>query len=375
MNKKILILYTSIGLGHKYIAFNMAYHLEKAGFEIKLADVLQVQSGPMVKIGEWFHSLINRRFPFVWRWLYFSKAFSKATMWLRVPLAGRNLGNIKKQIDEFQPDLVIATQTSASAPMAYMKQHGMFDGKFVIAFSDYHFHPYWYYKEADHYLVNIPEQASELQKFGVSLEKIAVCGITLKPQEQADPNSVKQKLGLTDKDVVLMSSGSLGIGFSEKLMFDFAKELSQYSPKFYLVVVCGKNEAMRQHLEEKVKQGNYSMTILGFYEPMAELYSITKVFLTKPGGLTVAEALRDDVQMLITHFLPGQEELNYAYLTNHKLMHPTPSPLNAKTLAMETMKIIEGKIRVETSNSMEITQKNNEGAILIESIKKLFHTV
>lgn len=375
MNKKILILYTSIGLGHKYIAFNIAFHLERAGFEIRLADVLQVQSGPMVKIGEWFHSLINRRFPFVWRWLYFSKVFSKATMWLRVPLAGRNLGNIKKQIDDFQPDIVIATQTSASAPMAYMKQHKMFNGKFVIAFSDYHFHPYWFYKEADYYLVNIQEQVRDLQKFGVPQDKISVCGITLKPYEPVDPEVVKQKLSVQGKDVVLMSSGSLGIGFSEKLMLSYAEELKKINSNYELVVVCGKNEEMRAHLAGEAIEKQLPMTVLGFYEPMAELYSITKVFLTKPGGLTVAEALRDNVQMLITHILPGQEELNYEYLTSRHLMHPIPDGMSAKILAQVTDKIATGKIRVETSNSEEITQKNKEGAILIESIKKLFHDV
>lgn len=375
MNKKILILYTSIGLGHKYIALNIAYHLEQAGFEIKLADVLQVQSGPMVKIGEWFHSLINRRFPFVWRWLYFSNVFSKLTMPFRVPLAGRNLGNIKKQIDDFQPDMVIATQTSASAPMAYMKQHGMFNGKFVIAFSDYHFHPYWYYKEADLYLVNIVEQANELKKFGVKDEQIVVCGITLKPHVASDPVAVKQKLGLTDKKVILMSSGSLGIGFSEKTMLNFAKELSLLDEQYHLVVVCGKNQEMKMNLMEQVDRLKLPITVLGFYEPMSELYSITEVFLTKPGGLTVAEALRDDVQMLITHFLPGQEELNYKYLTDRKLMHSTPVPFSAKNLALETEEIVKGNKRVETSNSVEITQKNDEGTVLIKSIENLFHTV
>ena len=374
-SKKILILYTSVGLGHKYIALNIAYHLERAGFNVHLADVLKVQSGFTVKIGEWFHSLINRRFPFVWRWLYFSKLFATATMPLRVPLAGKNLDNIKTEIDAFQPDMVIATQTSASAPIAYMKQHGMFNGKFVIAFSDYHFHPYWYYKEADLYLVNIVEQAEALKQLGVSQNKIAVCGITLKPQEQVNAESVKHKLGLMGKEIILMSSGSLGIGFSEQLMLDYAKQLQTINPNYQLVVVCGKNETMFNHLTQKAKDLNLSMTVLGFHEPMAEIYAITKVFLTKPGGLTVAEALRDGVPMLVTHFLPGQEELNYEYLTHHDLMAKIPNPLTAENLVAETVKIITENKRVEMPITVQITQKNTEGTVLIKSIENLFHIV
>ncbi len=45
LNRKIIILYTSIGLGHKYIALNIGYHLEKAGFEVKYHDVLELQTG------------------------------------------------------------------------------------------------------------------------------------------------------------------------------------------------------------------------------------------------------------------------------------------------------------------------------------------
>lgn len=374
--KKILILYTSIGLGHKYIAFNIAYHLEQAGFSVKLHDVLQLQTGLTVKLGEWFHSLVNRRFPFVWRWLYFSKAFSKLTMPFRVPLAGRNRANVKQVIDEWQPDMVIATQTSASAPVAYMKRNGEYAGKFVIAFSDYHFHPYWFYKEADFYLVNIPEQQRELEERGVAPEKIAVIGITLKPQVKTEsPEAVKQKLGVSGKRVVLMSSGSLGIGFPEKLLLEYAAELEKQIPDAVLLVVCGKNEAMKQHLDDEAKQRGLQMKPLGFYEPMSELYEISELFLTKPGGLTVAEALRDNVKMLVTHFLPGQEELNYEYLTSRKLMEPIPEPLNARTLVQRTVQLIDQKAEVENPNSAVITQKNSEGTAVVKSIENLFHTV
>ncbi len=373
--KKILILYTSVGLGHKYIALNIAYHLEQVGFQIKLADILQVQSGIMVDVGEWFHSLINRRFPFVWRWLYFSKTFAKVTMPFRVPLAGRNCENVKQMINEFHPDMVIATQTSASAPMAYLKRNGIYNGKFVIAFSDYHFHPYWFYQEADLYLVNIKEQKDELVKLGVPTNQIAVCGITLQPPMNVDTEAVKQKLGVTGKKIALMGSGSLGIGFPESLLIEYAKKLTQAEPNTQLIVACGKNETMRQSLFDAGEQRHLNMTVLGFYEPMAELFAVADVFLTKPGGLTVAEALRDNVPMLVTHFLPGQEELNYEYLVSRELMHPQPQPLTAANLVTKTLEIMEQKIEVENPNSNEITQKNREGSAVIKSIENLFHNV
>ncbi len=376
MSKKILILYTSVGLGHKFIALNIAHHLESAGYEIKLGDVLKVQSGLMVKIGEWFHRLINQKFPFVWRWLYFSKTFAKLTMPLRVPLAAGNSENVKQLILDFKPDIVIATQTSASAPVAYLKKTGIYKGKFVIAFSDYHFHPYWWYKEADHYLVNIEEQKEQLERLNVSSDEISVCGITLQPQVEIDKESVKQKLGLQGKRVVLMASGSLGIGFPEDLLFEYAIELADKVKDAHLIVVSGKNEGMKHHLEQLITEKNLSnISVVGFYEPFYELMGICDVFLTKPGGLTVAEALRDNIKMITTHFLPGQEELNYKYLTDRRLMFPIPSPLTAENLVKITSVIMDGKTQVENPNSKAITQKNNEGKVIIKSIENLFHNV
>ena len=215
-----------------------------------------------------------------------------------------------------------------------------------------------------------------MEKLGVTSENISVVGITLKPFTPADTEVVKQKLRLTDKDVVLMSSGSLGIGFPEQLLLDYATQLQIKLPNVQLVVVCGKNETMKHHLiEEAGKKDLHNMTVLGFYEPMSELYAITKVFLTKPGGLTIAEALRDNVQMITTHFLPGQEELNYKYLTKHNLMSFIPDPMTAKNLVAETEKSMEQKKVIESPVSVQITQKNNEGTEIIKSIKKLFHIV
>ena len=45
MNKKILILYTSVGLGHKTLAENIGWQLQQEGMEVKLADIGKVQKG------------------------------------------------------------------------------------------------------------------------------------------------------------------------------------------------------------------------------------------------------------------------------------------------------------------------------------------
>ena len=370
MHKRILILYTSIGLGHKYIALNMDHHLERAGYQVRLYDVLELQKGIMVNIGEWFHSLVNRRFPFVWRWLYLSKSFAALTLPFRVPLASRNYHKVKHVIDEFDPHLVISTQTTASAIMSYLKQRGLYQGKFAIAFSDYHLHRYWLYDAADMYLANIPEQAAEMKQLGVK-QPIEICGITLPALLPLEPSEVKQKLQLpTDKKIILMSSGSLGIGFPPALLQRFIRQLISVNHDVHMVMVCGKNEALKQEL---VNAALPATTVLGFYQPMSDLYQVTDLFLTKPGGLTTAEALQAGVPMQITHWLPGQEELNYNYLTKQGLVYPVPDQLSTKSL-IDTVQTRLSLPKQEPGGAAAvITQKNHEGKVLLKAIEKLFH--
>lgn len=319
--KRILIFYTSIGLGHKIIAENIGWHLQQAGYEVKLSDILEVQSGFLVDVGKWLHSFINTRLPFVWKFLYTSQGFNKLTLGLRVPLAGKNSGRAQKAIEEFNPDLVIATQTTGSAIVSYLKRQGIYKNKFAIAFSDYHLHPYWLYKEADLYLSNIPEQKTEMVQQGIPENKIVVAGITLQPHPEVDVAEVRGRLGLTEGDqAVLMASGSLGTGVSPEWTLDFVQQLAKVSPKARAIIVCGKNEALRAELSELLK--GTSALVFGYYKPMSELYAVSEIFVTKPGGLSVAESLSWALPLLITHWLPGQEELNYTYLSEKNLIMP-----------------------------------------------------
>lgn len=358
-------------MGHKYIALNMGYHLSRAGYEVKLHDVLQLQKGILSEWGEWLHGLINRRYPYVWRWLYLNKIFTDLTLPLRVPAAGKNSAKVKQVIDEFIPDMVLSTQTTGSAIMSYLKQRGFYHGKFVITFSDYHLHRYWLYEGVDLYLVNIPEQVEEMRELGIT-KPIAVCGITLQPLPHIEKTEVIKKLQLPEgKKIVLVSSGSMGIGFPPALLKEFIRNLAEANVAVHVVVVCGKNDELLRELQNSDLPNT---TTLGFYQPMGELYAVSDLFLSKPGGLSTAEALQAGVPIQMTHWLPGQEELNYNYLVAHRLVYPVPPVLSAASLvATVKERLSTPRASSETPESQIITQKNHEGEVLLNTMEKLFH--
>ena len=346
--KKILVLYNAHTHGHKTIAENIGYYLTEDGYEVRLEDVLQVQMGTLSKWGSNIHRFINQYTPGIWSFLYQSKWFTKISLPYRLKVASKNYHNAKLIIDTFKPDMVITTHTIASAIVAYLKQQNIYKGKFAIAFSDYHLHPYWLYEQADLYLVNTQEQKQEMVAKGISMGKIFVCGMILKPLISRDTAAIRKKLSIGQSEkVILVASGSFGFGIDEKLLSQLSKiENSK------VLVVTGNNKSVHNRLQKLFKNSN--IIPLGFYSPMDELYRIADIFLTKPGGLSVAEALHYYLPMIIDYMLPGQEVLNYRYLSRRGLVMPKPTSM-------------EQAVRQELSNNLfRETLKNNP------EVKKLF---
>jgi processive 1,2-diacylglycerol beta-glucosyltransferase len=378
MNKKVLILYTSIGLGHKTMAENIGWQLEQEGFSVRLADILKVQSGTLVDVSTRVHLFINTHLPFVWSWLYWITNHESITQWFRVALAKKHSDNLLKLINEYQPDLVISTQTTGSAAMSYLKHSGTYTNKFAIAFSDFHLHRYWLYKQADFYLVNIPEQKDEMVKLGMNPKKIYVVGMALKEKVPIDEFAIKQKLGIPQSnDVVLFASGSLGIGsgkeFLLSLIADIKKQRNSNTTSF--VIVCGKNTKL---LESFNSVNDESIKAVGFYQSMSELYAISSVFVTKPGGMSVSESLQWFLPLVVTHYLPGQEKLNYAYLTNKKLIIPAVGKDQAALAS-----IIVEELKAKTFRNslihnlalLELIGQNRKPYAAVTAVKQAFHMV
>jgi processive 1,2-diacylglycerol beta-glucosyltransferase len=370
--KKILILYTSVGLGHKYIAINLAYHLERAGYKVLLHDILQVQEGALVSFGVWLHSFINRRIPFVWRWLYFSKLVNYIGAPLRVPLAKSNSDNLYEIVKQFEPDCILSTQTTGSAATASLIEQKKFTRKFIIAFSDFHLHKFWLYPYVDLYLVNIEEQKQEMLELGIQADRIVVCGTTLKPQIQINRDTIKDKLGVPlENKLIIFGSGSLGIGFDFELLREYLQQIVSKDSNISVAVMCGKNETLKNKLD-KLSLPN---TIpLGFYDNPTELYQSADLLVTKPGGLTIAEALQSGIKILVTHTLPGQEEPNYDYLLAKKLIYSKPEPLIPETLVNKTFEVLSSPNLRETEACNQITQLGKEGEVVISAVNKMFNS-
>ncbi len=296
------------------MAMNLGKQLQGAGYEIKFLDVYEAEDGLLVSWGRVLYKLIYEYAPWLWRFFYINENFIKFSLKFRLKVAAKKHHATKKAVDDFEPDMIIATQTSASAIVAYLKRTGVYKGLFGIAFSDFHLHKFWLYDESDFYLANILEQKKEMIVLGVSEEKIFVVGMSLPKHNILETKVLKNRLGiLEDEKILLFAGGSLGYGIDLKLIYKFLE-----LPKTQVIVVCGKNTEALKKLGDALK--GTRAKVFGFYEPMSELYAVADVFVSKPGGLSISEALLYKLPVVVSAALPGQEEINLTYLNNRGLV-------------------------------------------------------
>ena len=111
---------------------------------------------------------------------------------------------------------------------------------------------------------------------------------------------------------VLIATGSFGMGPIEQLI----NLLSGYQ----LLIVCGQNHVLYEHLN--VSQAR-SVHVLGLVDNMDELMSVADVMVTKPGGLSISEALVKKLPMIFFSAIPGQEANNIKVLKTYEVSSAT----------------------------------------------------
>jgi len=164
--------------------------------------------------------------------------------------------------------------------------------------------------------VAIDETREHLVRLGIPGGKVTASGIPIDPvfAEAKDKRAMRQKLGLlADRTIVLLSAGGFGVGPIEHAV----ASLLELRHPAQVVVVCGRNEELRQRLGALAAEragGSNTLAVVGYTTAMDEYMSAADVLVGKPGGLTTSEALAKGLLLVIVNPIPGQEERNSDHL-------------------------------------------------------------
>jgi processive 1,2-diacylglycerol beta-glucosyltransferase len=120
----------------------------------------------------------------------------------------------------------------------------------------------------------------------------------------------KMKLNPHERTILIMGGGQ-GLGPINAIIGSLEKVRQEIQE----IIITGTNKKLHNSIKKRAKGCKKRIINLGYVNNVHELMSIADIIITKPGGITTAEALVKKLPMIIVRPLPGQEANNTAYLT------------------------------------------------------------
>jgi processive 1,2-diacylglycerol beta-glucosyltransferase len=319
MPKRILVLSASVGAGHLRAAQAVDAALREIdpAAEVRTLDVLGLANAAFRRIyAEAYLDLVNLAphvLGFFYDMLDRPRSASSRRDRFRLALERLNLTKLRDVLEERPWDIIVNTHFLPAEIIAGLRRQRKLATPQITATTDFETHRLWMNEPCDHYTTATEEGAAYLASFGVDRKKITATGVPIDPvfSRAKDRGESLRKHGLKgDRPIVLQLSGGFGVGPIEKLY----RGILQIERPIDMVVVAGKNEKVRQQLDQVDVPRRHRSKVIGFTTDIDELMAVADVVVSKPGGLTTSEVLARGAAMAIVNPIPGQESRNSDYL-------------------------------------------------------------
>jgi 1,2-diacylglycerol 3-beta-galactosyltransferase len=319
MTKRVLFLISDTGGGHRAGAQAVGAALDEIDgatrFEWRIDDIATHCTFPLSKLGPAYSAAL-RFAPPIYGALYHAtngRRRYKTIVRFCEPLYRERLREVFTQ---YQPDVIVSVHPLLNhAALRARADAGMQHIPIVTVITDLgRVHEGWLLPEADLTVVPAREVYQRAIERGVPPERLRLLGHPIHPRFEDVSGSKaehRKKLGLPqDKTIALLMAGGEGGG---KLL-PTTLGLAKAGLDFHLVVVTGRNAALKAKLEELAPSLPTPMTVLGFRNDVPELMRAADLLVTKAGPGTIAEASVAEVPVVVYDYVPGQERGNLDYV-------------------------------------------------------------
>ncbi|MBT2582885.1 glycosyltransferase [Planococcus sp. ISL-109] len=346
--KKVLVfpLLKSMPSGHHQVADAIceSIYANSGDIECEKLDILSewnrmVEGGIVKAYLQWI-----RHFPETYAWTY--RKFAYRSKGERPHKAYEAL--FMKKVQEIlaieKPDLIICTHGFPSFFINRLKETGSCDIPALNIYTDFFINDIWGCSHIDYHFV--PSQAikNELSsKYSIDLSNIFISGIPISRQFESARKADKEIA--TPPFRILMSGGSIGLGNMSQ-MLDSGQEKLDCRVK----VLCGANEELYDDVMQLEGDFAEAYPYISSKKEMNELYEWADAIISKPGGVTVSEALRKQIPIFLSGALPGQEQINLRLLNDMGLAFIVPEGADALEF---TCRVLGDKEKIQRYQSAE----------------------
>ncbi|MDF2505251.1 glycosyltransferase [Clostridium sp.] len=320
---RALILSVSAGGGHKHAALAVKDYILKfePGSEIKILDTIRYINPILNKVlvGGYLNTL--KITPSLFGKIYkFTEDNDKdaSISSFKSKLTEIMAYKILPAINNFKPDIIICTHWYPVEMVSILKKKNKINIPIVCIITDYAPHSFWIYPQVDSYIVSNNDMIEEMVHRGINKNSIFDLGIPVLSGffTLYDKDETLRELKLDpNKKVILIMGGSLGMGRISSIY----SQLADSTENIQIIVVAGRNKRLYTKLTSISKNSKVETRILGFTKDVNKYMQCSDVLITKPGGLTISEALICKIPLVLFSPIPGQEEKNEEFLLKHNL--------------------------------------------------------
>jgi len=363
MAKNILLLYISEDSGHHCASLSIERALLALDPDTKTLNINSFNyTNPILEqvINTTYMSVVKRT-PEIWDYLYDNPKVMKSVHRLRDMIHRSNTGKLKALLDEFKPDGVICTQAFPCGLIADYKNTFNVDIPLIGVLTDYAPHSYWIFDKVDRYIVPSMETGKKLIDNGVDPNRVMPYGIPIdaKFRDSPERKEIFRKIPLKpDISTVLVMGGTQGLGPIKELV----SLLDKSGLPLQMIIACGTNKRLFRWLERRRRNFRKKTVVLPFADNIDELMHISTVIVTKPGGITTAEALARGLPMLIVNPLPGQEAMNTKFLLNEGVAVKAQSPADV-VIVLEELLYNKNKLKIMSDKAKSLSKPDSAMAI------------
>lgn len=322
-HSRILILMSDTGGGHRASAqaLQAAFAARYPGrFQVEIVDLwTDYTPWPINRMPRLYSPIIARVLWF-WKllWLVFDneRAFSAA---LRlVYLISRN--DLRRVLQAHRPHLIISVHPFMQDIFLRLLEQERTPIPFVTVVTDLaSFHHGWFHARVERCFVASEVAAATARHHDLNARQVRLLGLPVRPDFAGtlpDKETARTRMGLADTAfTVLLLGGGEGMGPVAATAHAVAQRLDATGQSCQLVVICGRNERLRKALQRS--DWPIPVQIRGFVDNMQEWMAASDCVITKAGPGTIAEALICGLPILLSGFIPGQEEGNVSYVVEN----------------------------------------------------------
>lgn len=317
---KLLILTAATGGGHLRASRALQSYISdhSPDLEVAVVDALKSISSVLDKtVCDGYHFLATRT-PKVFGQLYRKTNEDNLLTNLMFRFSGVFSQKLIPLLEQQKPDVIISTHPFATEMISHLKRVGIVTAPLICLMTDYGPHRAWLADRVDAYVVANGDMISEMEAMGVNREKIHPFGIPVGNVffSPGDKPALLRKLGLDPKKpTVLVMAGSFGVTNILKIY----RQLVRVDLDFQVIVITGRNEKLYAAFAALIPDSPKPTKLVFFTDEVENYMHAADLLITKPGGLTVTEALACSIPLAVFDAIPGQEEENANFLLTHNM--------------------------------------------------------